>query len=89
MAVVALLSSAGHGQETRRVLLSVATVAWGLRLAVFIGWRSRGKGEDPRYADLLSRAQGNRDLRVLRSPPAAAGPVTAPGAAARTRPPAG
>ena len=32
------------------------TVVWGLRLAVHIGRRSIGKGEDPRYAELLAKA---------------------------------
>ena len=26
---------------------------WGLRLAIYIGWRNHGKGEDPRYAAML------------------------------------
>jgi steroid 5-alpha reductase family enzyme len=26
---------------------------WGVRLSGYIGWRSRGKGEDPRYAEML------------------------------------
>ncbi len=66
VAVVSLLSSAGHGWEPRRVLLTVAAVAWGARLAVFTGWRGRGQGEDPRYRDPLARARGHRDLYALR-----------------------
>jgi steroid 5-alpha reductase family enzyme len=66
VAVVSLLSSAGHGYELRRVLLTVAAVAWGARLAVFTGWRSRGQGEDPRYRDLLGKARGHPDLYALR-----------------------
>jgi steroid 5-alpha reductase family enzyme len=66
VAVVSLLSSAGHGQDLRRVLLTVAAVAWGARLAVFTGRRSRGQGEDPRYRDLLDKARGRPDLYALR-----------------------
>ena len=40
---------------------------WGLRLAIHIGRRSIGKGEDPRYDQLLAKAKGNRDLYALRS----------------------
>lgn len=53
VAVVSLLVTAGHGQPARRVLLAAVTVAWGLRLAGHISWRSRGRGEDPRYAEML------------------------------------
>jgi steroid 5-alpha reductase family enzyme len=37
VAVVALATSAGHGDAGRRVLLAVTTVAWGVRLAAHIG----------------------------------------------------
>lgn len=53
-AVVAFLASAGHGNPTRRWLLLILTVLWGLRLAVHIGRRSIGKGEDPRYEQMLA-----------------------------------
>ena len=59
-AVAALLSSMGHGQPARRYTLLAASVLWGLRLAAYLGWRNHGKGEDPRYRDLLSRAGGTR-----------------------------
>jgi steroid 5-alpha reductase family enzyme len=65
-AVAALLSSIGHGQPARRYTLLAASVLWGLRLAAYIGWRNHGKGEDPRYRDLLSRARGNKNLYALR-----------------------
>ena len=54
------------GDATRRVLVLALTVVWGLRLAGYIGVRSRGKGEDPRYAEILARAPGNRDVYALR-----------------------
>jgi steroid 5-alpha reductase family enzyme len=52
--------SAGHGDPARRTLVLVLTAVWGLRLAAHIGLRSRGKPEDPRYAQLLSKARGSR-----------------------------
>jgi steroid 5-alpha reductase family enzyme len=65
-ALVAFLASAGRGQPARRYLLLAASVLWGTRLAVYVGWRNHGKPEDPRYRDLLSRARRNRDLYALR-----------------------
>ncbi len=44
------------GNTVRRVLVLVLTATWGLRLAAFIGWRSRGQGEDPRYVEMFERA---------------------------------
>ena len=46
------------------LILALVTV-WGLRLAGYIGWRSRGHGEDPRYERMLSRASGSRDMYAL------------------------
>jgi steroid 5-alpha reductase family enzyme len=65
-ALAALVSSAGHGQPERRYTLLAASLLWGLRLAAYVSWRNRGKGEDPRYRDLLSRARGNKNLYALR-----------------------
>ena len=67
VAVVALVSSLGYGQSARRALLTAAAVIWGLRLAVYIGSRNRGKPEDPRYRDLLSKAKGDKNLYALRT----------------------
>jgi Protein of unknown function (DUF1295) len=63
VAVVALVTSVGHGLTDRRVALLVTAVIWGLRLAVHI---SRRRGEDPRYRDLLARAPGNKNAYALR-----------------------
>ncbi|MEO6703267.1 MAG: DUF1295 domain-containing protein [Jatrophihabitantaceae bacterium] len=52
-ALVAFVASSGDGNTARRWLLLVLTLLWGLRLAVHIGRRSIGKGEDPRYAEML------------------------------------
>jgi steroid 5-alpha reductase family enzyme len=67
VALASLLASAGHGQPARRYLLLALSVAWGLRLAGYVGWRNRGKPEDPRYRDLLAKAKGNPDLYALRT----------------------
>ncbi|MYV63602.1 DUF1295 domain-containing protein [Streptomyces sp. SID4931] len=68
-AVVALVSyglSAGVGDDGRRLLVTALTVIWGLRLALHIGRRGRGHGEDPRYAKMLAKAPGNPQLYALR-----------------------
>jgi steroid 5-alpha reductase family enzyme len=49
----------------RRVLGLALTLAWSLRLAGFIGIRSRGKGEDPRYAAIFEKAKGNPAVFAL------------------------
>ncbi|MFI5977317.1 DUF1295 domain-containing protein [Streptomyces sp. NPDC051452] len=58
--------SGGQGDPARRVLVTVLTVVWGLRLAVHIARRGGGHGEDPRYEAMLARARGNRNLYALR-----------------------
>ena len=65
VALVALAWSAGDGDTTRRVLVTVLVSIWGLRLATYIGIRSRGKGEDPRYEAMLDRAGGSRARYAL------------------------
>ena len=68
-AAIALTSfgwTTGHGTDlTRRLLLLVLTVIWGGRLAIYLGVRSAGKGEDPRYDAMLSRASGSRATYAL------------------------
>lgn len=66
IALVTFAASDGHGDGTRRLLATVLTAVWGLRLAVHIGVRRCGHGEDPRYERLLARAPGNRHLYALR-----------------------
>src|ERR1700689_3679119 len=65
-ALVSLLASAGHGQPARRFLLRAFAVSGGLRLPGYAPRRNHGQGEDPRYRDLLSRANGNRNAYALR-----------------------
>jgi steroid 5-alpha reductase family enzyme len=64
VAVVVFVRSTAD--DTRRWLLLVLPVLWGLRLATHIGRRTVGKPEDPRYAALLGKARGNPDLYALR-----------------------
>jgi steroid 5-alpha reductase family enzyme len=51
--IVSFTSSSGHGDTARRWLLLIMTLIWGLRLAVHVGRRSIGKGEDLRYEQML------------------------------------
>ncbi len=66
VSAVVLVSSFGHGDGLRRVLLIIMVGLWGGRLATHIARRSRGHGEDPRYAQLLSKAKGSRNWYALR-----------------------
>ncbi|MCH0542109.1 DUF1295 domain-containing protein [Streptomyces sp. MUM 203J] len=66
VALVTFGLSAGHGDPATRLLVTLATAGWGLRLAVHIALRGRGHGEDPRYARMLDKASGNRALYALR-----------------------
>lgn len=60
------LDSAHHGGAARRILITVLTAVWALRLAIHMGLRGRGEGEDPRYVAMLADARGNRTLYALR-----------------------
>ncbi|GAB2921224.1 DUF1295 domain-containing protein [Rhodococcus aerolatus] len=65
--LVALVSAlVADGAPWRRVLLLVLVAAWGLRLGGHIFLRSRGKGEDPRYADILAEADGDPERHMVR-----------------------
>ncbi|HEU5267817.1 MAG TPA: DUF1295 domain-containing protein [Jatrophihabitans sp.] len=66
VAVVVFVRSNGYGDDLRRLLLLLLPTLWGLRLAQHVGRRSLGKGEDPRYEQLLRKAKGSRDLYALR-----------------------
>ena len=57
ISVAAFVTSQGHGEPVRRWVLAVMACGWGVRLAVHIGRRSFGKGEDPRYEKLLGTGQ--------------------------------
>jgi steroid 5-alpha reductase family enzyme len=67
MGVTAFCWSSGVGADsTRRWLVLAMSVVWGLRLAGHIGNRSRGHGEDHRYATILSRAPGSKATYALK-----------------------
>ena len=58
------LWSRRHGADDwRRVLVLALVTVWGARLSIYIGVRSRGKGEDPRYEAML----GNGPHLALRA----------------------
>jgi steroid 5-alpha reductase family enzyme len=61
------LGAAHHTPSGRRLLISVLVAIWGLRLSGYVAFRSRGQGEDPRYADMLDKTTGNRNLYALRA----------------------
>ena len=53
VAVAAVAAGLGTGDVFRRVLLLILVAVWGIRLAWHMIVKSAGKGEDPRYRDLL------------------------------------
>ncbi|RAS61320.1 uncharacterized protein DUF1295 [Lentzea atacamensis] len=55
-----------EGEPTRQWLVTALTVVWGLRLGAHILVRNSGEGEDPRYQDILRRANGSPRLRMYR-----------------------
>ncbi|MCY4271480.1 MAG: DUF1295 domain-containing protein [bacterium] len=54
VAWASLLVTDGHG--VRAVLLAAMATTWGLRLAIYLGIRNLGKGEDYRYQSMRRRA---------------------------------
>jgi steroid 5-alpha reductase family enzyme len=56
IAVAAVAAILGDGDPPRRWTLLALVAIWGLRLSWHIHRKSAGKGEDPRYADLLRGA---------------------------------
>ncbi|MET0234170.1 MAG: DUF1295 domain-containing protein [Kibdelosporangium sp.] len=63
-AVVAAVSLVMAGDP--KILISLLTVVWGLRLAGHIALRNRGKPEDPRYVAIRKRAKGNPNLHLVK-----------------------
>ena len=70
VAVVAYVISGvtGVGDAGVRTVVLALVAVWGLRLALYIGWRNHGQGEDPRYAAMLGddHAPGAVTSTVLR-----------------------
>ena len=54
--IVLFTMSVSDGVEERRILVSVMTAIWGIRLAGYIGWRNWG-AEDSRYARLRQHVE--------------------------------
>jgi len=63
--IASLITSQGHGDPVRRWLLAAMVTIWGLRLAVHVGRRAVGKGEDPRYEQLLSKGHTNPTVNAV------------------------
>ncbi|QUR66203.1 DUF1295 domain-containing protein [Mycobacterium spongiae] len=63
--VAAVCALLGHGDPTRRWLLLALVSIWGLRLSWHVYRKTAGKGEDPRYADLLRGATTARVVRKV------------------------
>jgi steroid 5-alpha reductase family enzyme len=67
--VVALVTyglSQGAGVPARRLLVTVLTVAWALRLGGYLFYRNHDKGEDPRYtAAFRNRYKENLHLQTF------------------------
>jgi len=68
VAAVSYLASAGHGGDAlRRATVLALTAVWGLRLAVHIGVRNAGRGEDKRYTAILNKRTGSLFGYVVRT----------------------
>ncbi|GAA1094005.1 DUF1295 domain-containing protein [Tsukamurella spumae] len=58
VAVAWIAATLGGGDSTRALLLAALVSVWGVRLSWHMWVKSAGKGEDPRYTDMLDRAGG-------------------------------
>jgi steroid 5-alpha reductase family enzyme len=57
LAAIATLAATPRGPgRQRRALMAVGVSAWGARLATHVGRAAAGRGEDPRYAEMLGDA---------------------------------
>jgi steroid 5-alpha reductase family enzyme len=54
-AIAIITFTLADGYHPRKLLTAGLAVVWGLRLAVHIGWRNHGKGEDFRYKAMRKR----------------------------------
>jgi steroid 5-alpha reductase family enzyme len=57
--LIAALSNASEGYAPRQAIVGLLVSLWGIRLAVHLLLRNRGKGEDPRYK-AMRKHWGNR-----------------------------
>lgn len=53
--IAAVCCGIGEGYEMRRILITALTAIWGLRLAGYIFFRNKGRGEDFRYKAMRAR----------------------------------
>lgn len=44
-----------RGYCTRAIIIMTLVIVWGLRLSIYIFYRKRGKGEDPRYTAMRNK----------------------------------
>lgn len=64
--IAGLAAVSGDGDRARRALLAAAVTAWGARLAVHVHRSSAGRGEDPRYQQMLhGRSAAQRFVTVF------------------------
>jgi len=54
-----------HGHFDRRMAVLIIVAAWALRLGSHIGSRTKGGGEDPRYAKLIEEWGGSAAWRLF------------------------
>ena len=66
-AISYLASAESGGDPARRAVVLALTAIWGLRLALHIGVRNIGHGQDERYTAILGRAHGNMVGYLLRT----------------------
>lgn len=62
-----LVSAESGGDPARRAVVLALTAIWGLRLALHIGMRNIGHGQDERYTAILSRRRGSMFGYLLRT----------------------
>lgn len=43
------------GYQGRKILVLALVCAWGFRLSIYLFWRNRGRGEDPRYRAMRAK----------------------------------
>lgn len=60
-----IASLLAHGDFGRRMAILVVILAWALRLGSHIGLRTRGSGEDPRYAKFIEEWGDKAALRLF------------------------
>jgi steroid 5-alpha reductase family enzyme len=56
---------AGDGPLERRIAVLVVIGLWALRLGAHIGWRTKGGGEDPRYAKFIEEWGSSAAFRLF------------------------